>query len=486
MRKHVSPYTLFKQMKIRFRLSLLFSIATSLIVGILFVAVYFTVAAGRQRAYFVQMETRALAVADVFFLQNSFDPEKLEEARQQFKSSFAASVAAIIDSHNQLIGVMRNDSAEHFHHNAISLTVAPFTVDTTALYTARREGKSLNIDQQGETTFYEVYLFHPDKQDNYVIVVRGVDKQGAALLDSLQSVLLFGMSIFPLIAFGTGWIFTGIALRPMQRVTAAAKQISVSNLSRRLPEAEGKDEIAMLAQTFNSVFEQLETAFISQKRFIAHASHELRTPLTILEGEVSVALQKTRTEEEYRQTLETMQRTVLRLHRLTTNLLTLSRLESAQSDLPMSNEFFDEMLHHSIADVRTRFPQREFEIHDEQLQQREVIIHCNRELLETAFTNIIENAVKYSNRDTTVQISIVISGKVCTLIVRDEGLGISSDELQHIFTPFYRAERTRLLKGTGVGLALVKAIINLHSGSVLIESQPDKGTTVKVHLSIIV
>jgi signal transduction histidine kinase len=272
----------------------------------------------------------------------------------------------------------------------------------------------------------------------------------------------------------------------MQRITAAAKQISVSNLSRRLPEAEGKDEIAMLAQTFNSVFEQLETAFISQKRFIAHASHELRTPLTILEGEVSVALQKTRTEEEYRQTLETMQRTVLRLHRLTTNLLTLSRLESAQSDLPMSNEFFDEMLHHSIADVRTRFPQREFEIHDEQLQQREVIINCNRELLETAFTNIIENAVKYSNRDTTVQISVVIIGEVCTLIVRDEGLGISSDELQHIFTPFYRAERTRSLKGTGVGLALVKAIINLHSGTVLIESQPDKGTTVKVHLSTIV
>ena len=223
---------------------------------------------------------------------------------------------------------------------------------------------------------------------------------------------------------------------------------------------------------------------VSQKRFIAHASHELRTPLTILEGEVSVTLQRARTEEEYRQTLETMQRTILRLHRLTTNLLTLSHLESGLADLPMREEFLDEMLHHSLADVRTRFPQREFQVHDEILQNREVILRCNRELVETAFTNILENAVKYSNRDTLVQISVSILGEHCVLKVRDEGLGISKEELQHIFTPFYRAERTRSLKGSGIGLALVKAILHLHHGTIYIESFPHEGTTIVINLPL--
>ncbi len=471
-------------MNIRLRLSLLFSIATSFIVGILLFTVYSTVVAGRQRAYFAQMETRALAVADVFFLQNSFDVQKFEDARQQFKSSFAASVAAVIDSRNQMIDAMRNDSAYRLHHTATSLIVTPFVPDTNALFTARSEGKSRRITRQGEMTFYDVYLLRPDKQNDYVIVVRGIDKQGAELLESLRLILFIGGCIFPLVAFGTGWVFTGVALNPMQRITAVAKQISASNLSRRLPEADGNDEIAVLAQTFNSVFGQLESAFDAQKRFIAHASHELRTPLTILEGEVSVTLQRARTEEEYRQTLETMQRTILRLHRLTTNLLTLSHLESGLADLPMREEFLDEMLHHSLADVRTRFPQREFQVHDEILQNREVILRCNRELVETAFTNILENAVKYSNRDTLVQISVSIPGEHCVLKVRDEGLGISKEELQHIFTPFYRAERTRSLKGSGIGLALVKAILHLHHGTIYIESFPHEGTTIVINLPL--
>ena len=125
----------------------------------------------------------------------------------------------------------------------------------------------------------------------------------------------------------------------MQRITVVAKQISASNLSRRLPEADGSDEIAVLAQTFNSVFGQLESAFDAQKRFIAHASHELRTPLTILEGEVSVTLQRARTEEEYRQTLRPCNGQFSACIVWTTNLLTLLILNQGLPICPCVKNF---------------------------------------------------------------------------------------------------------------------------------------------------
>lgn len=474
-----------RTMNIRLRLSLLFSLTTTIIVIALLTVIYYTVSVGRQQAYFTQMETRALAVADVFFFQNTFDSLQLAQARKTFRSSFALSVAAIIDSKNHLASILNQDSTRHFTlQSNTPLSSAPFTIDAKSLLTARLEGKCRRLSEQNEGTFYEVYLLHPAVTNNYIIVVRGMDRPGSEMLASLRLVLFVGGCLFPFIAFGVGWLFVGTSFRPMQRITEAAKKISASNLSRRLPEAEGNDEIATLAQTFNGVFGQLEAAFEGHKRFIAHASHELRTPLTILEGEVSVALQRLRTPEEYAQTLETMQRTILRLHHLTTNLLTLSQLESGASNIPMAEEFVDEVLYHTLADTQMRYPHRTFHIQDEFLQGQDVRVFCNRLLLETAFANIFENAVKYSNSDTPISISTTLTETTFELIVQDEGLGINEEELQHLFKPFYRSERTGTIKGTGVGLALVNAIMRLHRGTVQIASIIDKGTDVRLILPL--
>lgn len=472
-------------MNIRLRLSLLFSLATTCIVAVLLTVIYFTVSGGRQRAYFTQMETRALAVADVFFSHNTFNADQLAQARKTFRSSFATSVAAIIDSSNHLAFFIDSDTTQRFTpQSKTPISSAPFTIDEVSLSAARASGKSRRIAEQPEGKFYEVYLLHPAAANSYVIVVRGRDVPGVEMLASLFIVLVVGGCLFPFVAFAVGWGFTGISFRPMQRITDAAKKISASNLSRRLPEAEGNDEIATLAQTFNGVFGQLEAAFEGHKRFIAHASHELRTPLTILEGEVSVALQRPRTPEEYTQTLETMQRTILRLHHLTTNLLTLSQLESGSAQIPMEEEYADEILYHAFADAQTRHPHRRFELQDGSLQGREVKIFCNRVLVETALTNIFDNAVKYSNSDTVVFISVSVNDTSFVLVVRDEGLGITEEELTHLFKPFYRAERTGTIKGTGVGLALVNAIMNIHRGRVKISSVMNQGTDVTLILPI--
>ncbi|MCU0424192.1 MAG: HAMP domain-containing histidine kinase [Candidatus Kapabacteria bacterium] len=469
-------------MTIQIRLSLLFAVVVELLLGGVFIVFYLTVSADRERDYFAQLEAQAFTVADVFFNAEELDKLAFSEAKKRFRGVLASSQVIILDSLDRCIYINDSALAERsslFQPIALDSDLYSF-ISRPAIAKARK-GDVPRVKEQSQQS---VYLLHPEENNNYLIIIRARDDAGMNLLGDVRFVLCIAAACVPFVAFGVGLWFARNALSSVTAMTKAANAVSLERLGTRLPEGNGKDEISFLAQAFNRMFARLENSYQAQRQFIDHASHELRTPLTIMEGEVSLALLHDRTTEVYRSTLSSVQTTIQRLSKLTTNLLLLAKIEAGQTKYAFKPVPLDEIIFHAVDAVQIRHSNRIITAPQPD-SFGNIHILCNRELLETAFMNVLDNALKFSASDTPVEISVSLENSTVFCRVRDVGMGISQDALQHIFTPFYRASDTSFVAGTGIGLALVKAILDVHQGSVNIASQPRNGTTLTVALPIV-
>jgi signal transduction histidine kinase len=460
-------------MTIQIRLSLLFAAVVELLLGAVFWIFYLTVSADRERDYFDKLEAQALTVADVFFNADELDKTALGEAKKRFRGVLASSQVIILDSLDRCIYI--NDSAFAERSSLFQPIILDSTLYSFISHKAIANARKRTIPRLTEQTQQSVYLLHPEENNNYLIIIRARDEAGMNLLADTRFVLLVAAACVPFVAFGIGLWFARNALAPVSAMTKAANAVSWEQLGTRLPEGNGKDEISFLAQAFNRMFVRLESSYQAQRQFIDHASHELRTPLTIMEGEISLALLHERPVEVYRGTLSSLQLTVQRLSRLTGHLLLLAKIEAGTKTHSLKPILLDEIIFHAIDAVQTRYPSRSIITPpDEVLSNIEV--RCNRELLETAFINVLDNALKFSPPDKNVEMNVTLINETVQCHIRDEGVGIHQQDILHIFTPFYRASETSFIAGTGIGLALVKAIIEIHKGSISIRSTPQKGT----------
>lgn len=476
-------------MTIQIRLSLLFAIVVEVFLGTVFLVFYLTVSTDRERDYFGQLEAQALTVADVFFNADELDKAALGEAQKRFRGVLASSRVMILDSLNRCIYINDSAFAERLSlFQPIALDSAMYSFISQEAIIKARTGDIPRITNMQEQS---VYLLHPEENNNYLIIVHAKDEAGMNLLADVRFVLIVAAALVPFAAFGIGLWFVRNALAPVSAMTNAANAVSLQQLGTRLPEGNGNDEISFLAQAFNRMLTRLEASYQAQRQFIDHASHELRTPLTIMEGEISLALLHERPQAVYRQTMTSLQLTVQRLSRLTANLLLLAKIEAGTKTNSFKPILFDEIIFHAIDAVQVRYPERTVLLRssDELLSNSELLsnveVRCNRDLLETAFINVLDNALKFSAFPEVVHLSIAVNKYRIECQIQDYGVGINNDDLQHIFTPFYRASETSMITGTGIGLALVKAIIEAHQGSVSISSAPMKGTIVRILLPCI-
>jgi heavy metal sensor kinase len=281
------------------------------------------------------------------------------------------------------------------------------------------------------------------------------------------------------LGLGGGWWLTGRAIRPVQDISAAAMRISAGNLSERITTADPQDEFGRLAAVLNSTFGRLESAFLRQKQFTADASHELRTPLAVLICEAQATLARERTSAEYRETIEANLAAAQQMRQLTESLLTLARLESGHENARREPFDLGELTQSCIDRIRPLAGERQITIrcdfaaagcHGDDAQIRQVI------------TNLLANAIHYNRDGGEVHVSTRVEGESAVLTVRDTGPGISASDLPHIFDRFYRADKARSgAEGhSGLGLAISKAIVEAHGGTVRAESEPGVGTTFTV------
>ena len=288
---------------------------------------------------------------------------------------------------------------------------------------------------------------------------------------------LFTLTPIALLLAGAGGMFlTGRALAPVRQITQAAARIEVDDLSERLP-ARGKDEFAKLAQTFNGMLGRLEAAFDRQKRFVADASHELKTPLTVIKANSSLALADPDLTPDYRETLVEIDRAADRTGRIVQDLLLLARTDHGQLPLQETERPLEQLFIEAIQEASRLHPKGARLL----VEVGKESIWGDAHLLHRVLLNLLDNALRHTPTEGEVRVSARPNG----FVVTDTGEGIAPEHLAHLGERFYRVDsaRARTGGGTGLGLAISRSIVAAHGGTIQVESEPGKGTTVTVTLA---
>ncbi len=273
-----------------------------------------------------------------------------------------------------------------------------------------------------------------------------------------------------------GYWLIGISLKELQKLSTTCQEISKGNFTERADVKNRKDEIGKLADSFNLMIDKLENLFHSQKRFVANAAHELLTPLTGLRGSLEVLLRGAQDDRETANRLSKgMYKEVNHLIRLCDQLLGLSHLENtanlSKKRIDLS-EFMDEF---------QRKAKYMMQSHSLIIQEGpHLILMADPDLLEQIFFNLLSNAIRYALPGTPIILDWKLIPDYVEIRVADQGEGMDRETLSHVFEPFYRGknQKTSYERGSGLGLALTKSMIEAHGGSIRIESISGKGTTV--------
>lgn len=279
-----------------------------------------------------------------------------------------------------------------------------------------------------------------------------------------------------------GYFFVSRALRPMMEIISKTKEIEASNLEERVPVPGSKDEIWQLADTINHLLSRLEETFSAQERFIQDASHQLKTPLTIMKGELEVFNSQKRSEAETSRLTESMAQEIDFLARLTNNLLILARVDSGTNNMSLSKNRLDEIVMSQIsrlsklAVVKNISLQINFDSFY-QATEEELTVMCDKELMGVLFYNLIENAIKYSPANSSVEVVGVQEAGKLTVTVADEGEGIEKEDLEKIFERFYRLQKTATkAQGSGLGLAICKVVADSLGAKIWAKNNDGRGT----------
>jgi heavy metal sensor kinase len=305
-----------------------------------------------------------------------------------------------------------------------------------------------------------------------------------ATLRKLFGYLLYALPSTLLISLLAGYVLAQRSLRPVDEITRSARQITAHNLTRRLPMPPTNDEIARLTETLNEMIARLETSFAQIRQFTSDASHELKTPLAILMGELEIALRAQMTEADYKATLMSCLEEVERLTSVVQWLLDLSRADSGQLIIDMHPVRLSAMIDDLTDDILILAEQRRISV--DSTVQPALVVPGDRVRLHQALLNVMENAVKYTAEGGMVSITVGSDTDDAIITIADTGMGIPHDEIPFIFDRFYRVDkaRSRGTQGAGLGLSIVKWIVDAHHGTISVTSEEGKGTTFVIRLPL--
>jgi heavy metal sensor kinase len=280
-----------------------------------------------------------------------------------------------------------------------------------------------------------------------------------------------------------GYFMAKKALRPIDRIRKAAVKISSTNLDERIDIGTRRDELARLAETFNAMISRLKDAFLRVNQFSLDVSHELKTPLTILKGETEVALRKERGNEEYKRLLVSSLEEVDRMTRIIDDLLFLSKADPKDVRLNIEDVGLRDLLVDVCMDMKIFADRKDIDLSINELGDAR--IKGDELKLRRMFLNIVENGIKYTQEGGRVEVSSVVNDGYVQVNVKDNGVGISEEDIKYVFDRFYQADRSRRREGgSGLGLSISKWIAEAHKGSIQVESQPLNGSLFSIKLPL--
>ncbi len=336
----------------------------------------------------------------------------------------------------------------------------------------------------GKKAKFRVYT-RPVIEDGKVVYI--VQTAGPIELISIASgslmVILFILLPLTIILAGIpGVLLAGLTLKPVASMINTLKHITAENLKLKIHIPDTKDEVRHLADTFNDMIERLDRSFSSQQNFIKDISYELKAPLFVLRGELATVLDKPSSKEDYEAILRRGLEELDKFSEIIDNLIVLARFDNSQMPIEIKKinltQVIEEVLRCAKASARKDIVISSF-------LQEVIILDGDEERLKRLFTNLVDNAVKYTRRNGKVVVAAHRGKEFANITVSDTGIGMPEDELSYIFDRFYQVNRSRSGKhGFGLGLSVAKSIAESHKGKITVESQPGKGSTFTVALPV--
>lgn len=312
-----------------------------------------------------------------------------------------------------------------------------------------------------------------------------VGRSMQAQVDETQEFIIILLTTLPFVfaaAVAVGYFVSSRALKPVAAMIATASDITANRLDQRITVPDTGDELARLAQTFNEMLDRLHQSFEEMRRFTADAAHDLRTPVTALRSEIEVGLMTNKTVEEFRESMEAVLVEAEHLGRLTNHLLDLCRedygLHPDQNEAVALNAVIGEV----IDNLEMAAHQKGIDFQVDLPDQCAVFGDPMR--IRRVFTNLLHNAVQYTSPGGHVWVRGGTADDQMRIEVADDGPGIPTEDLPHIFERFRRVDKSRNREqgGAGLGLSICKAIVESHGGQVDVQSSPGHGTCITVSL----
>lgn len=280
-----------------------------------------------------------------------------------------------------------------------------------------------------------------------------------------------------------GYFMARKALRPVDQIRRAAVKISSSNLDEKIDIAGRKDELSRLAETFNAMIKRLKDSFQRINQFSIDVSHELKTPLTILKGETEVALRKEREKRDYQILLMSNLEEIDRMSCIIDDLLLLSKADTREIKLNVEEVALRDLVIDVCMDMKVVADKKSVSIETSELE--DIRLKGDELKLRRMLLNIVENGIKYSHVGGKVSVSSYLNNGYAKIDVKDNGIGISEEDIKYIFDRFYRADRSRKREsGSGLGLSISRWIAEAHKGGIEVKSQPAQGSMFTIKLPI--
>lgn len=318
-----------------------------------------------------------------------------------------------------------------------------------------------------------------NRQVAYLLTAMSLENS-KAVLNRLRNILLFSFPIVLLLLFMITRIIADRSILPIRAITQTADNITRNNLNERIELPRNKDELFSLTASINRLLDRVEEALEREKQFTADASHELRTPLTVLKGTLEVLIRKPRKQEEYEEKIGAAIQEIDRMSVAVQQLLTLARMDNLKR-LEKMRELhllllLDDIVYRNAQTLKQKAIQIEIDAADDP------VIISDPHLIDLLLDNIFSNAVKYSEADSRIRIAVKEQARFVVCTIDDEGIGIRSEDLNKLFTPFFRSDALdhKHIKGIGLGLAIVKKIAFLLRVEISVESEAGQGTRVHI------
>lgn len=451
-------------MNLKTRITLWFTALTVLILVVFMGIIYFSAYQNRLSEFYDILEKEAITKANLL-LDTSLDAETLQTIYRKNREILYEVEVAIYDAEENLI-----------YHDAVDID---FVKETPEMFEAIRQSRQLRFLQDNWQVLGFEYELGGQK---YLITSAAYDYYGYNKLQNVRDTMIISLLLGLVLLVLLGFYFSKRMLRPVSEMIVEAEMISASNLHLRLRESNTKDELNQLAQTFNKLLERLEKSFDSQRQFVSYVAHEVRTPLAAMITELEWVLQKDRDVSEYQATIENILQDSHKLSKLTSDLLDFAKANYDRSEVKFKETRIDEVLLEASQQVQHENPEFKIEIEfGDSFEEQEISVEGNEYLLVLALKNLIHNACKFS-KEKSCQVGVDVIGQLIQLKISDQGIGIPPKELSKIFDPFFRGSNKSFSKGSGIGLTLVKKIIDLHEGSLDVQSEVGKGTKILIQL----